>query len=43
MEELKSANVLHLVINSMAKGRTSAEFRVAGATEAIDAARAVCH
>lgn len=42
LDELATANVLFMVINSLAKGRTSAEFRVTGAPNAIAAARAAC-
>jgi hypothetical protein len=40
---LATANVLYVVINSLAKGRTVAEFEVAGAPPAIAAAHAACH
>jgi hypothetical protein len=43
LDELATANVLDLVISSLAKGRTSAEFRVSGAQAAIEAASASCH
>jgi hypothetical protein len=43
MDGLATANVLHLTISSMAKGRTSAEFRVAGAPAVIEMLRAGCH
>ncbi len=42
LKDLASANVLYVVINSVAKGRTSAEFRVAGAQTAIDWLSANC-
>lgn len=42
LDGLATAKVLYLTINSLAKGRTSAEFRVAGAPAAIEAASAAC-
>jgi hypothetical protein len=42
MKELAPANVLYVVISSMAKGRTSAEFRVTGPQAAIDTLSAGC-
>jgi len=43
IDELQTANVLYVVISSLAKGRTSVEFRVTGASAAIEPARAKCH
>ena len=43
LDELKTANVLYVMINSIAKGSTSAEFRVTGAPAAIEMLRASCH
>jgi len=37
-DELATANILYVVIRSLAKGRTSSEFRVSGAPAAIEAA-----
>lgn len=39
---LATANVLYLVISSLAKGRTSVEFHVSGAEAALDLISAVC-
>ncbi len=43
LDGLATAKLLYLTISSMAKGRTSVEFRVAGAPEVIKVLRAGCH
>jgi hypothetical protein len=42
VDEFATANVFCVVISSVAKGRTSAEFRVGGPQRAIDAVSANC-
>lgn len=42
VDELAAASVLYIQIRSLTKGRTAAEFRVSGATAAINAAFAGC-
>lgn len=42
LRALPTANALYLVVNSLAEGRTSAEFRVSGAQAAVDVISAVC-
>ena len=42
VDELASSNVLYLRIRSLNSGRTTAEFRVAGAGAAVQAAFADC-
>jgi hypothetical protein len=42
LDGLATANALYLEISSLDKGRTSAEFRVAGAQRGIDLLTAVC-
>ena len=43
LDGLATAKLLYLTISSMAKGRASAEFRVAGAPAVIEVLRAGCH
>lgn len=42
LRELPTANALYLVVNSLAKGRTSAEFRVSAAQAAVDVISTEC-
>lgn len=43
LKDIVSANVLDVVINSVVRGPTSAEFRVTGAQAAVDMIAAGCH
>jgi len=42
LDGLATANLLYVVVSSLAKGRTSAEFHVTGAQRGIDPITSVC-